>query len=42
MKLKSKKIENSIIELTLEEETTNIAKYRKVAVDYLSKNTDIK
>lgn len=35
-------IENSIIELTLEEETTNIAKYRKVAIDYLSKNTDIK
>jgi len=35
-------IENSIKELTLEEETTNIAKYRKSAIDYLAKNTEIK
>ncbi|MEA3387131.1 MAG: hypothetical protein U9Q66_01785 [Patescibacteria group bacterium] len=42
MKLKSKMIENSVIELIIEEETKNIAKFRKVAIDYLAKNTDIK
>lgn len=41
MKIEKKLLPKSIIELTIEESADNIAKYRKKAITYLSKNADI-
>jgi len=42
MKIEKNLLPNSIIELIVEEETKNVAKYRKDALNYLEKNADIK
>lgn len=42
MKIEKNLLPNSIVELIVEEETQNVAKYRKQALNYLEKNADIK
>lgn len=42
MKIEKKLLANSIVELIVEEETANIAKFRKDAMAYLEKNTNLK
>lgn len=42
MKTSIKKLENSIVEITIEETADNVAKYRKNVIKNLSKNADIK
>jgi len=42
MKSSIKKLEKSIVELTLEENKENIAKYRKKVLENLKKNASIK
>jgi len=42
MKVEHKKINNSMVELTIEEDAKNIAKYRKKVLEDLRKNADIK
>jgi FKBP-type peptidyl-prolyl cis-trans isomerase (trigger factor) len=42
MKIEKNLLEGSIVELIVEEETQNVAKYRKQALAHLEKNADIK
>lgn len=42
MKIESKKLPGSIVELTLEDEASHIAHHRKHVIEYLRKNADIK
>jgi FKBP-type peptidyl-prolyl cis-trans isomerase (trigger factor) len=42
MKIERKDLENSIVELIVEADTKEVAKYRKKVIDYLQKNADIK
>jgi len=42
MKIEKNLLADSIVELVVEEETKNVAKFRKNALDYLEKNADIK
>jgi len=42
MKIEKKDLENSIVELIVEADTKEVAKYRKKVIDYLQKNADIK
>jgi hypothetical protein len=42
MKSEIKKLDNSIVEITIEEKKEFVAKYRKQGLDYLRKNADIK
>jgi FKBP-type peptidyl-prolyl cis-trans isomerase (trigger factor) len=42
MKITRKNLPKSIIELTVEESTENVAKNRKKAIEYLSQNAEIK
>ena len=42
MKIEKNLLANSIVELVVEEETKNVAKYRKQALEHLEKNTEIK
>jgi FKBP-type peptidyl-prolyl cis-trans isomerase (trigger factor) len=42
MKITRKNLPKSIVELTVEETTENIAKFRKKAIEYLQKNAEIK
>jgi len=41
VKIEKKLLANSIVELIVEEETKNIAKYKKDAIKYIEKNADI-
>lgn len=41
MKIEKNLLANSIVELVVEEETKNIAKYRKNAIEHIEKNADI-
>jgi FKBP-type peptidyl-prolyl cis-trans isomerase (trigger factor) len=41
MKVTRKNLEKSIVELIVEADSKEIAKYRKNALDYLSQNTEI-
>lgn len=42
MKIEKNLLPDSVVELIVEEETQNIAKYRKFAIQYLEKSADIK
>lgn len=42
MKIESKKLPGSIVELTLEDEASHVASHRKHVIEYLRKNADIK
>ncbi len=42
MKIERKDLQNSVVELIVEADTKEIAKYRKKVLDYLRKNADIK
>jgi FKBP-type peptidyl-prolyl cis-trans isomerase (trigger factor) len=42
MKVEQKKIDNSMVELVIEEDAKNIAKYRKQVLDDIRKNANIK
>jgi len=42
MKSEIKKLENSIVEITVEEKIEYVAKFRQKGIDYLRKNADIK
>lgn len=42
MKIERKDLDNSIIELTIEEDAKAVSKHRKKVIDYLRKNADIK
>ncbi|MBT3727334.1 hypothetical protein HOG21_06890 [bacterium] len=42
MKVEKKLLEKSIVELTIETDTKSVAKYRKDALAYLEKSSDIK
>jgi FKBP-type peptidyl-prolyl cis-trans isomerase (trigger factor) len=42
MKIEKKLLENSIVELIIEDTTENVAKARKSALAYLEKNAEIK
>jgi FKBP-type peptidyl-prolyl cis-trans isomerase (trigger factor) len=41
VKIEKNLLANSIVELVVEEETKNIAKYRKDAISHIEKNADI-
>jgi hypothetical protein len=42
MKIEKNLLPDSIVELVVEEEAKNVAKYRKQALEHLEKNADIK
>jgi FKBP-type peptidyl-prolyl cis-trans isomerase (trigger factor) len=42
MKIEKNLLANSVVELIVEEDVKSVAKYRKQALEYLEKNTDIK
>ncbi|MDP2396224.1 MAG: trigger factor [bacterium] len=42
MKIEKNLLPNSIIEFIVEEETENVAKYRKQALQHIENNADIK
>ncbi len=42
MKIEKNLLANSVVELVVEEETQNVAKYKKQALNHLEKNADIK
>jgi len=42
MKIERKNLENSIVELVVEEKTENLAKYRKEVLSEVEKNATIK
>jgi FKBP-type peptidyl-prolyl cis-trans isomerase (trigger factor) len=42
MKIEKNLLPNSIVELVVEEDAKNVAKYRKHALDHLEKHTEIK
>jgi FKBP-type peptidyl-prolyl cis-trans isomerase (trigger factor) len=42
MKITRKDLPKSIVELTVEETTENVAKFRKKAIEFLGQNAEIK